>query len=126
MTARTRLNSAEFAELQRRRQASAEAAARGRAHRALPLAEVEARQRVQRKPWPNLCPTCNVGCHGECDCAPAPGCDAPEFLADPPRPAPPAYPWRALGAGLLVLMLTLACVHVIATATKPQQQVAKR
>lgn len=115
MSAHTRLNSAEFAELQRRRQASAEAAARGRAHRALPLAEVEARQRLQRKPWP-----------AEPERFQEAASAVSELLADPPRQAPPAYPWRALGAGLLVLMFTLSCVHVIATATKPQQQVAKR
>lgn len=115
MSARTRLSPGEFAELQRRRQASAEAATRGRAHRALPLDEVEARQRLQRKPWP-----------AEPEHTPTEAASAvSELLADPPRPAPPAYPWRALGAGLLVLMVTVSAVHVIAGAITRTQVAAR-
>jgi len=127
MSTRTRLTPSEFAALQRRRQESAEAAARGCAHRALSLDVVEARERAKRMPWPNLCPTCNTGMAGECDCMPTEaGSAVSELLADPPRPKPPAYPWRQLAAGALVLLVALSAVHVIATALKPATQVAAR
>ena len=126
MSARSRLNSEEFAELQHRRQASAEAVARGRAHRALPLSVVEAKSQAARKPWPAS--ACTNGCHTSvCDCGPREGASASsEFLADPPRRQPPSVPWRELGAGLLVLLFAISCVHVIATAAKPAAQVGKR
>ncbi|HEY0955786.1 MAG TPA: hypothetical protein VGE36_13560 [Roseateles sp.] len=77
------------------------------AHRALPLDEVEARARAARTPWPNGTPP-----HSKC---PAEASSAvSEFLADPPRPLPPPYPWRDLGAGLLVLLVFVGAAHVIA------------
>lgn len=127
MTARARITPAEFDALQRRRQASAEAAAKGRAHRALPLDVVEARERAKRKPWPNVCPQCNTGTHEACDCMPPEAASAcSQFLADPPRRKPPAVPWRDLGAGLLVLLLTISAVHVVVRAFPPSSQVAAR
>lgn len=126
MSARTRLTPAEFAALQRRRQASAEAAAKGRAHRALPLDEVERRAQAARKPWPMTCSACNTGTPGECDCMPVRGFDAPEFLADPPKPRPPAYPWRAFGAWFLIVFALLGGAHAVGVLRVPASQVAQR
>lgn len=125
MTAR-RLSERELDAILRDRRARAEAAMRGRAHRALPLAQVERLAQSERKAWPAH--SCTSACHTAiCDCGPIAGASAcSEFLADPPRPKPPAYPWRDLGAGLLVLLFAVSCVHVIATATQPVQKVAKR
>lgn len=129
MSARTRLNSKELAELQRRRQASAEAAARGRAHRALPLSVVEAKALADRKPWP--APKNPRPFDGYPDFQPGEAVSGIEEeqaynLRPQRRKEPPSMPWRELFAGLLVLLFTLSCVHVIATATKPATQVAKR
>lgn len=125
MTAR-RLSEQEIEAILRQRRASAEAAAKGRAHRALPLAEVERRAQAARTAWPMR--SCSTSCHTSvCDCEPREGASASsEFLADPPKPQPPAVPWRQLIAGLMVLLFTALCAHVIATAAKPVQQVAKR
>lgn len=119
MTAR-RLSERELDAIVRQR------AATGRGHRALPLDVVEAKARAARVAWPNVCGSCNAGTHGDCDCMPAPGSDAPEFLADPPRPAPPAYPWRALGAGLLVVFAALGGAHAFGAFNAAPSQVAAR
>lgn len=95
-------------------------------HRALPLTVVEARQRAARVAWPNVCPTCNTGTHGECDCPTEAASACSQFLADPPRPQPPAVPWRRLCEGLLVLLLTVVGVHLAAVVWPPAQQVAAR
>lgn len=127
MNARARITPAEFADLQRRRQASAEAAKRGRAHRALPLDEVEARERAKRNPWPNVCPSCNTGTYGECDCMPPEAASAcSQFLAEPPKPKPPAYPWRAFGAWFLIVFTILGGAHALGAFQKAPAQVAAR
>lgn len=96
------------------------------AHRALPLVEVERRAREARVAWPMTCNACNTGTPGNCDCPTEAAASVSEFLADPPRQTPPAYPWRALGAGLMVLLVAVSAAHVVATALRPAQQVAQR
>lgn len=127
MSARMAITQQERQALLRRRIASAEAAKQGRAHRALPLDEVEARQRAKCRPWPNVCPRCNAGTATDCDCMPCEAASAvSDLLRDPPRPAPPPYPWRRLGAGALVLLVTLAAVHVATRVFPPAVTVAAR
>lgn len=97
------------------------------AHRALPLDVVEARQRAARVSWGMTCPTCNTGTPGNCDCMPREaGSAVSELLRDPVPPMPPAYPWREFGAGLLVILVALAGVHVIATIYEAATVVAQR
>lgn len=99
--------------------------AQARAHRALPLSEVDAQAQARRMPWPGCSQNCNQG--RACSCTPAEaGSAVSEFLADPPKPRPPAVPWRELGAGLLVLLFTLSCLHVIVSATQPATGVTAR
>lgn len=77
-------------------------------HRALPLDEVEARARAAREPWPNGVPP---------GVAKAMADDWEEIarpLAHHFKPVPPPYPWRALGSGLLVLLVTCGAVHLLA------------
>lgn len=134
MTARLRLTPGEFADLQRRRRESAEAAARGRAHRALPLDEVERRAQAARKPWPMTCNACNTGTPGECDCMPSAGASAVSGIEHEAaysqrtlrKPAPPPYPWRQLFAGFAVTLAVIACVSVIAAFAPPPSVVAAR
>lgn len=127
MSARVEITTPERQALLIRRRASAEAATKGRAHRALPLDEVEARERAKRMPWPAH--SCSTASHTAlCDCtpAPSPGFDAPEFLADPPRPQPPAYPWRAFAAWFLIVFICLIGAHALGAFQQPQSQVAAR
>lgn len=131
MSARTRLTPSEFADIQRRRRESAEAAMRGRAHRALPLDEVERRAQAARKAWPM---SCNTGTPGECDCMPMAGAsavsgiehEAPYSQRAMRKPAPPTYPWRQLFAGFAVTLAVIACVSVIAAFAPPPSVVATR
>jgi hypothetical protein len=116
MNARTRLSPSEFAELQRRRQASAEAAARGRAHRALPLDVVEARERAKRMPWP-----------AQPEAMPTEAASAvSELLRDPSPPPPPPYPWRDLAVGAVVTLIAVSAAHVISRLFVAAIEVAAR
>jgi len=134
MTAR-RLTQQEIDAILRQRRAEAYARLPQRGHRALPLAVSEQLAQETRTAWPNTCPGCNVGTHGACDC-PTQGASAVSGIESEPgyrplrsRPAPPRMPWRDLAAGLLVLLVTVCCVHVISGAPYPlgtASKVAKR
>ena len=137
MTAR-KLTGEEIDAILRDRRARAEAAMRGRAHRALPLDLVEARKQADlvaqadqraaatiQKRFPNCNGSCEAG-RSQCNCPTAGASACSDLLADPPKRTPPPVPWRELAGGLLVLLFAVSCVHVIATATKPAEKVAKR
>lgn len=116
MSARTRLTPSEFADLQRRRRESAEAAMRGRAHRALPLDEVERRAQAARKPWPAASASSESGIEAE----------EPYSQRALRKPEPPPYRWRQLFAGFAVTLAVIACVSVIAAFAPPPSVVAAR
>lgn len=115
MSGRTRITPREFEAIQRRRRESAEAAARGRSHRALPLDEVERRARIARKPWPEASASSESGIEGE-----------EPYNQRPIPPAPPAYPWRKLLAGFAMALACVGAAGVIVAYAPPAPVVATR
>ena len=103
MTAR-KLTEYELDAILAARRASARKAMQGRAHRALPLDQVEAKARAERKPWAGCSGTCSQG-RSACNC-PTTGASAVSGIDDEPpynvRPIVriprrrPTYTWAAV------------------------------
>lgn len=75
-------------------------------------------QQTRLLAWEDDAGTCNT-CPGELQPAEC-------LQREPDRGTPPPVPWRAFGAALLIIFVTLAGVHIGASIFKPAPLVASR